>query len=68
MEETSRDDMRRLLKAFGVKADETVIAPLARTRPNRPLRIALVLEDRTDYAGNPPSERLQLEIEGEIRP
>jgi len=68
MEETSRDDMRRLLKAFGVKADETVIAHLARTRPNRPLRIALVLEDRTDYAGNPPSERLQLEIEGEIRP
>jgi len=68
MEETSRDDIRRLLKAFGVKADEVVIAHLARTRPSRPLRIALVLEDRTDYGGSPPPERLHLEVEGEIRP
>jgi hypothetical protein len=67
MEETSRDDIRRLLKAFGVKADETVIAHLARTRPSRPLRIALVLEDRTDYGGSPPAEKLHLEIEGEVR-
>ncbi|HKY84895.1 MAG TPA: hypothetical protein VJ160_08735 [Anaerolineales bacterium] len=67
MEETSRDDVRKLLKAFGVKADELVIAHLARARPSRPLRIALVLEDRTDYAGSPPAEKLHLEMEGEVR-
>ena len=68
MEESSRDDIRRLLKTFGVKADEVVIAHLARTRPGRPLRVALVLEDRTDYGASPPGERLHLEMEGEIRP
>ena len=67
MEETSRDDVRKLLKAFGVKADELVIAHLARTRLSRPLRIALVLEDRTDYAVSPPAEKLHLEMEGEVR-
>ena len=68
MEETSRDDMRRLLKAFGVKADELVIAHLARTRASRPLHIALILEDRTDYGASPPEEKLHLELDGEVRP
>ncbi len=67
MEDTSRDDVRKLLKAFGVKADELVIAHLARTRPSRPLRIALLLEDRTDYGGSPPAEKLHLEMEGAVR-
>jgi hypothetical protein len=68
MEETSRDDVRRLLKAFGVKADELVIAHLARNRTSRPLHIVLILEDRTEYGGSPPAERLHLELEGDIRP
>jgi hypothetical protein len=67
MESTSRDDIRRLLKAFGVKADELVVAHLARTPSAGPLRLALVLEDRTEYGPTPPAERLHLEIEGEVR-
>jgi hypothetical protein len=67
MQETSRDDIRRLLKQFGIRADEAVIAHLARTTGSQPLRIRLTLEDLTDYGGNPPSIPLRLEIEGEIR-
>ena len=67
MESASRDDIRRLLKAFGVKADELVVAHLARTPSPGPLRLALVLEDRTEYGPTPPAERLHLEIEGEVR-
>ncbi len=67
MEETSRDDIRRLLKQFGVRADEAVIAHLARTSGDRPLRIRLTLEDLTDYGSSTPATPLHLEIEGEIR-
>jgi hypothetical protein len=67
MESMSRDDVRRMLKAFGVKADELVVSHLARTNYPGPLRLALILEDRTDYGGRPPAEPLRLEMEGEIR-
>jgi len=67
MQETSRDDIRRLLKQFGIRADEAVIAHLARTSGDGPLRVRLTLEDRTDYGNNPPETLLHLEIEGEIR-
>jgi hypothetical protein len=67
MESTSRDDIRRLLKAFGVRADELVVSHLARTSHPGPLRLALVLEDRTDYGAQRPTEPLRLEVEGEIR-
>jgi hypothetical protein len=66
MESTSRDDIRRLLKTFGVKADELLISYLARLRHPGPLRVALILEDRTAYAEPPPDGPLHLEIEGEI--
>jgi len=67
MESTSRDDIRRLLKMFGVRADELIIGHLARSPDGGPLRVALILEDRTDYRGAPPAERLHLEVEGEVR-
>ena len=67
MESTSRDDIRRLLKMFGIRADELIVGHLARTPSPGPLRLALMLEDRTDYGGKPPAERLRLEIEGEVR-
>ncbi len=67
MEETSRDDIRRLLKQFGVRADEAVIAHLARNPGDKPLRVRLTLEDLTDYGSNAPAAPLHLEIEGEIR-
>ncbi|HSR49150.1 MAG TPA: hypothetical protein VLL77_14305 [Anaerolineales bacterium] len=68
MESSSRDDIRKLLKTFGVKADELVIAHLARSGWSEPMRLALILEDRTDYSGSPPPQALHLEMEGEIRP
>jgi hypothetical protein len=67
MQETSRDDIRRLLKQFGVRADEAVIAHLARTSGDSPLRLRLTLEDLTDYGNHPPVTPLHLEIEGDIR-
>ena len=66
MNDTSRDDIRRLLKTFGIQADEAIIAHLARMPDGPPLQIRLVLEDLTDYGDNPPANPLQLEIEGEI--
>lgn len=68
MDDTSRDDIRKLLKTFGVKADELVIAHLARSTRTKPLQLALILEDRTDYGGSPPPQALHLEMEGEVRP
>lgn len=67
MGETSRDDIRRLLKTFGVKADEVIIAHLARTPGEQPLRVRVTLADLTDYGSKPPATPLHLEIEGAIQ-
>jgi len=67
MGDTSRDDIRHLLKTFGIQADESIIVHLARTPGGPPLQIRLVLEDLTDYGDSPPDAPLRLEIEGEIR-
>ncbi|MGH2538109.1 MAG: hypothetical protein ACRDHL_11995 [Candidatus Promineifilaceae bacterium] len=67
MDDTSRNDIRRLLKTFGVRADEAMVAHLAR-RPDVPaLRVRLRLEDLTDYGATPPAEPLALEVEDIIR-
>ena len=67
MDSQSRDDIRRLLKTFGIAADEAILMHLARNPGRDPLRIRLTLADLTDYKGSPPAETLALEIEGEIR-
>jgi len=67
MDGNGRDDIRSLLKTFGIKADEIVIAHLARNPGELPLQIRLSLEDRTDYGDHAPETPLHLEIEGEIR-
>ena len=67
MDDTSRDDSRKLLKTFGIKADEVIIAHLARNPGDKPLRIKLVLEDVTNYGDAKPADALHMEIEGEIR-
>lgn len=66
MEESSRTDMRRLLKQFGIQADEAVIAHLARNPGAGPLRLRLTLEDLTDYGASPPAQPLGMMIEGKI--
>jgi hypothetical protein len=67
MMESSRDDIRRLLKGFGIAADEAIIAHLARTHGTQPLHLRLTLQDLTDYRGAPPQQPLHLEIEGHVR-
>lgn len=67
METSSRDDIRRLLKTFGIRADEALVAHLARTPGGRPLRVRLSLQDLTDYGDEAPPQPLELQIEGEIR-
>ena len=67
MEESSRNDIRRLLKTFGVQADEMILTHLTRNPGTTPLRIRLTLKDLTDYGDTAPVEPLQLEVEGEIR-
>jgi hypothetical protein len=66
MEESARHDIRRLLKTFGVKADEALIAHLARNPGVAGLRVRVVLEDLTDYGEQEPAEPLQLMVEGEV--
>ncbi|MFN2147071.1 MAG: hypothetical protein ACK2T2_01660 [Anaerolineales bacterium] len=66
--EGSREQIRRLLKTFGIQADEALIAHLARLPGSKPLHVRLVLEDHTDYGASPPDIPLHLEIEGVIEP
>ena len=66
MSEDPRTDIRRLLKRFGVQADEAVVRHLARQPGPRPLRLRCVLEDRTDYGGAAPAAPLAVAVEGEI--
>lgn len=64
---SSRDDIRRLLKTFGVKADEAILSHLVRVPGTTPLHLRLLLEDLTDYGEAPPAVPLEFEVEGEIR-
>ena len=66
MTSTMRNDMRTLLKTFGIQADEAVIAHLARNPQITQLRLRLVLEDLTDYGNDAPVEGLAFALEGEI--
>ena len=67
MSETTREDIRRLLKSFGIQADDAISSFINQVPENTPLRLRITLEDLTDYGGNPPAERLQVELEGEVR-
>lgn len=67
MEDSSRNDIRRLLKTFGIQVDELVGAHLDRNPGMGNLKVRLVLEDLTDYGESSPKHALHLEIEGEIR-
>jgi hypothetical protein len=65
--EDTRDDIRRLLKEFGVRADGAIVTHLAQTPGTQALRLRCTLEDLTDYGDEMPPRRLQLEVEGTIR-
>jgi hypothetical protein len=67
MHSHAHDDIRKLLKEFGLTADETVSAHMLETKPDRPLKLRIVLEDVTQY-DTPPPEALRVEVQGEVRP
>jgi hypothetical protein len=67
MENNSRKDIRRLLKTFGIQADEAIIAYLARHPDVDSLHIRITLEDLTDYGAAGPAEELRLQIEDVIQ-
>jgi len=66
MEEMGRKDIRRLLKTFGIQADEAMIAHLARNPDVETLRVRVSLEDLTDYGDLNLDEPLHVTVEGEI--
>jgi hypothetical protein len=67
MDEQTRNDIRSLLKTFGIQADETIQAYLAKYPHVETLNLRITLEDLTDYGSNGPGEGLTLEIEGQVR-
>ena len=67
MDETTRNDIRRLLKVFGVQADEALMAHLEKYPGVPALRVRLTLEDLTDYGAQPPAPPLHFQVEGEVR-
>ena len=66
MTSSKRDDMRALLKNFGIQADEAVVVHLARNPNIQSLHVRLSLQDLTDYGDNEPAEPLAFELEGRI--
>jgi hypothetical protein len=67
MEDNSRNDIRKLLKTFGINADEIIIAHLARNPEGPDLKLRISLQDLTDYGPNSPDQALQYELDGTIR-
>lgn len=62
-----QDDIRRLLRGFGIQADETIQAQAKNAAGVEKLRLRLVVEDLTDYGGtHSASPPRILEVEGEI--
>ena len=67
MKDDTRNDIRRALKQFGVKADEELVAYLALNSDITELNIRLTLEDITDYGKLAPENTLSLVVEASIR-
>jgi hypothetical protein len=66
MEENIQNDIRKLLKTFGVKADQAIQGYLENHAELASVKVRLVLEDLTAY-DEPPKSTLYLEVEGEVR-
>lgn len=66
-DETPRNDIRKLLKTFGIRADETIMSFWARNPDLPVLHLRITLTDLTEYGNKKPDQPLHLEIEGDIR-
>jgi len=67
MDDSSRNDIRRLLKSFGILADEKLIAHLAANPHVQSLRLRITVEDLTAYGDAPPQTPLAIDIVGDVR-
>ena len=68
MNEPTAMNIRRLLKSFGIQADEAVMKYFSQNASITSLEIRLTLEDISDYGANEPAEKLFVKLEGEISP
>lgn len=66
MDDRSRKDIRRILKTFGIQADEAMVAHLARNPDVDALKVRVILQDITEYTGKMPAPPLEVIIEDEI--
>jgi hypothetical protein len=66
MDDTSRKDIRRILKTFGIGADEALVAHLARNPNLAGIRVRLTLEDITEYGDFTPPQPLKFVVEDKI--
>ncbi|NMB68894.1 MAG: hypothetical protein GYA20_09040 [Chloroflexi bacterium] len=67
MEDVSRNDIRTLLKTFGIQADEEIMRHLFSTRQPGTLHLRITLDDLTDYGDTPPGAPLHVEVFGDVR-
>lgn len=67
MEDLSQNDIRILLKTFGIQANEAILSHLMNAQTGKPLLLRITLEDLTDYGDLPPKAPLHLEVEGQVR-
>lgn len=67
MQDTSRKDIRRLLKTFGIQADEALVAHLAKYPQADELHVRITLEDLTQYDQDDPVVPLRLQVEDTIQ-
>ena len=67
MDNSPRMAIRKLLKNFGIRADEAIIAHLAANPDRPPLNLRITLTDMTDYGDAPPEPRLAVEVQGVIQ-
>lgn len=66
MDDHARNDIRRLLKTFGIQADQAIMEQLDKLPGEQVLRVRFTLEDLTEYGDDSETDPLHLEIEGEI--
>lgn len=66
MDDNTRRDIRRLLKTFGVQADNALTEHIARNPNVGSFRVRMTLEDLTNYGEITKHGALELDIEEEI--
>ena len=68
MNDNTRNQIRKLLKNFGIQADEAITTHLSRLTTDRAVHVRITLEDLTDYGDSPPEGELHVQIDGRIQP